>query len=113
MALNALRKRSWLLVLPQPAVLRTLSSFRVRNHSTDRAGQAPSGPLKGVKVVDASALFYNVSAPACSAAAAAMMQLAVTENIVAGCRSWTLARLLQVILHTIAEPSCSSCSLGA
>ena len=57
MAFIALHKRSWLLLLPQPAVPLTLSSFGVRNHSTDRAGQAPSGPLKGVKVVNASACF--------------------------------------------------------
>ena len=38
------------------------------------------------------------------------MQPAVTESNVAGCRSWTLARLLQVTLHTTAGPNCSSCS---
>ena len=91
MALTALRKRSLLLLLPQTAVLRTLSSFNVRHHSTDRAGQAPSGPLKGVKV-----LMLRLSCTVTESAAAAMMQPAVTESNVAGCRSWTLARLLQV-----------------
>ena len=72
MALSALRKRSLLLLLPQPAVPCTLSSFRVRSHSTDGAGKAPNGPLKGVKVANASAFFHSgaLSMPARSAAAA-------------------------------------------
>ena len=52
---NALRKRSWLLLPPQRALLRTLSSYRVRQHSTDSAEHAPKGPLKGVKVMVVSA----------------------------------------------------------